>query len=105
MASETVTVNVALGNDDYRYGFSMPENYAFKSRKGLDEAIVKEISFIKGEPEWMTKFRLRALKLFEAKPIPQWGGWLNDIDYNDIFYYVRASDKQGATWNDVPSEV
>src|SRR4051794_12931345 len=105
MAVENETVNVALDNDGYRYGFSMPENYAFKSRKGLDEAIVKEISYMKGEPDWMTKFRLRSLKLFEAKPVPQWGGWLNDIDYNDIYYYVRASDKQGATWNDVPSEV
>src|SRR5438477_952007 len=104
MASETETVGVGL-DDDYRYGFSMPENYFFKSRKGLDEQIVKEISGMKSEPEWMTRFRLRALKLFEAKPVPQWGGWLNDIDYNDIYYYVRASDKQGATWNDVPSEV
>src|SRR5436309_1080935 len=60
---------------------------------------------MKGCPELMSWFRLRALKLFEAKPVPQWGGWLNDIDYNDIYYYVRASDKQGATWNDVPSEV
>jgi Fe-S cluster assembly protein SufB len=105
MARETETIGVGVDNDDYRYGFSMPENYFFKSRKGLDEQIVKEISGMKGEPEWMTKFRLRSLKLFEAKPVPQWGGWLNDIDYNDIFYYVRASDKQGATWNDVPSEV
>src|SRR5439155_9218913 len=96
---------VAHSGDDYRYGFSMPENYAFKSRKGLDEAIVREISHMKGEPEWMTRFRLRALKLFEAKPIPQWGGWLNDIDYNDIFYYVKASDKNSGSWEDVPAEV
>jgi Fe-S cluster assembly protein SufB len=106
MARDTETVGVVLNtNDEYRYGFSMPENYAFKSRKGLDEQIVKEISSMKGEPDWMTRFRLRSLKLFESKPVPQWGGWLNDIDYNDIFYYVRASDKQGATWNDVPAEV
>src|SRR5438093_5249877 len=104
MTSETEAVNVALG-DDYRYGFSMPENYFFKSRKGLDEEIVREISQMKGEPEWMTKFRLRAYKLFEAKPIPQWGGRLGDIDFNDIYYYVRASDKQGSTWEEVPAEV
>ena len=105
MARETETTSVAVPGDGYRYGFSMPENYAFKSRKGLDEQIVKEISGMKGEPEWMTRFRLRALKLFEAKPVPQWGGWLNDIDYNDIYYYVRASDRQGATWDEVPTEV
>ena len=105
MAAETETINVALGGDDYRYGFSMPENYAFKSRKGLDEAIVREISGMKGEPEWMTKFRLRSLKLFESKPNPQWGGLLGDIDYNDIFYYVKASDRNSGSWEDVPSEV
>src|SRR5438132_11220163 len=105
MTSVAESTGVGVDNDDYRYGFSMPESYFFKSRKGLDEQIVKEISGMKSEPEWMTKFRLRALKLFEAKPIPQWGGWLNDIDYNDIFYFVRASDKQGRSWEDVPVEV
>src|SRR5919204_1480101 len=105
MATQIETTGAGVTNDGYRYGFAMPENYVFKSRKGLDEEIVKEISYIKGEPEWMTRFRLRALKLFEAKPTPQWGGWLNDIDYNDIYYYVRASDRQGATWDEVPTEV
>jgi Fe-S cluster assembly protein SufB len=105
MAAEIETIQTQLGDEGYRYGFSMPENYSFKSRKGLDEAIVREISAMKSEPEWMTRYRLRALKNFEARPIPQWGGWLNDIDYNDIFYFVRASDKQGTTWEDVPSEV
>src|SRR5437868_14553038 len=99
MASETETIGVGL-DDGYRYGFSMPENYFFKSRKGLDEQIVKEISGMKSEPEWMTRFCLRALKLFEAKPVPQWCGRLSDIDYIVIHYYVRASDMRGATWYD-----
>ena len=105
MAIDTETNNVALSDDEYRYGFSMPENYTFKSRKGLDEAIVREISYMKSEPEWMLKFRLRALKIFESKPTPQWGGLLSEIDYDDIFYFVRAADKQGHSWEDVPSEV
>src|SRR5512142_453681 len=105
MVAETQKVNLEAAGDSYRYGFSMPENYVFKSRKGLDEKIVREISYMKNEPEWMTKFRVRALKLFESKPLPQWGGVLSDIDFQDIFYYVKASDKNSANWADVPSEV
>jgi Fe-S cluster assembly protein SufB len=67
--------------------------------------VVREISAMKSEPEWMTRFRLRALKLFEQKPMPQWGGDLNHIDFSDIFYYVRASDRNSTSWDDVPSEV
>ena len=66
---------------------------------------MREISAMKGEPDWMTRFRLRALKLFESKPMPQWGGDLNGIDFGDIFYYVRASDKNSTSWDDVPAEV
>ncbi|MDQ3707508.1 MAG: Fe-S cluster assembly protein SufB [Chloroflexota bacterium] len=83
----------------------MPENYTFKSRKGLDEQVVREISYLKSEPAWMTNFRVRALKTFEGKQMPQWGGWLNDIDFNDIFYFVRASDRNAGSWEDVPAEV
>src|SRR5688572_11828535 len=94
-----------IGTEGYRYGFSMPENYIFKSRKGIDESVVREISYIKGEPDWMTRFRVRALKLFESKPMPQWGGWLNDIDFSDIYYYVRATDRSETSWDEVPAEV
>jgi Fe-S cluster assembly protein SufB len=105
MVAETTTPEIGIATEGYRYGFSMPENYAFKSRKGLDEAIVREISHMKSEPEWMTRFRLRALKLFESKPLPQWGGVLEGIDFSDIFYYVKASDKNSTSWDDVPAEV
>ncbi len=104
MVANSEKVEVGLATEDYRYGFSEPENYVFKSRKGLDEDIVREISHMKSEPEWMTKFRLRALKQFYSKPTPTWGGLL-DIDYNDIYYYVKASDKNSASWDDVPVEV
>jgi Fe-S cluster assembly protein SufB len=104
--ADTTTIQPSTTNpDEYRYGFAMPENYTFKSRKGIDERVVREISHLKSEPAWMTNFRVRALKLFEAKPMPQWGGWLNDIDFSDIFYFVRAMDRQGNTWEDVPAEV
>lgn len=62
-------------NEEYleKCGFAEPENYVFKSRKGLDEQIIKEISWMKGEPEWMTKFRLAAFEVFRKKPMPNWG--------------------------------
>jgi Fe-S cluster assembly scaffold protein SufB len=104
MVANTQEVQAGPG-DGYRYGFAMPENYTFKSRKGLDEQVVREISYLKSEPPWMTNFRVRALKTFEGKPMPQWGGWLNDIDFNDIFYFVRASDTNAGSWDDVPAEV
>ena len=75
VADTTITQkNTNSGSDEYQYGFSQPENYVFKSRKGIDEAVVREISYLKSEPAWMTNFRVRALKLFEAKPMPQRGG-------------------------------
>jgi Fe-S cluster assembly protein SufB len=87
------------------YGFHDDFEYNFKSRKGLDEDVIRQISAIKGEPEWMTRIRLDSYRIFLEKPTPQWGGNLNDIDYDDIFYYVRATDKQGTDWDDVPAEI
>src|SRR5689334_2749582 len=105
MVSEIENVQTGIATEDYKYGFAMPENYVFKSRKGLDESVVREISEMKGEPDWMTRFRLRALKLFQDKPMPQWGGNLNNIDFSDIYYYVKASDRNSNSWDDVPAEV
>ncbi len=89
----------------YKYGFSDPENYHFKSRKGLDEDIVREISQMKGEPEWMRDFRLKSLEYFRKRPVPTWGGDLSDLDFNEIFYYVRASEATGKSWDDVPEYI
>ncbi|MFN4292650.1 MAG: Fe-S cluster assembly protein SufB [Thermoflexales bacterium] len=105
MAEEKSQVSV---NEEYleKYGFSEPENYAFKSRKGLDEEIVKEISWMKGEPEWMTRFRLAALAAFNSKPMPNWGGEaLKEIDFNDIYYYIKPTDKQATSWEELPKEI
>jgi Fe-S cluster assembly protein SufB len=89
----------------YKYGFSDPENYHFKSRKGLDVEMVTQISDMKGEPEWMKDFRLKSLEYFEKRPTPTWGGDLSDLDYNDIYYYVRASEAAGKSWDDVPEYI
>lgn len=88
-----------------RYGFSDTFEYAFKSRKGLDEDIVREISRIKGEPEWMLEKRLAGYKQFKLEPTPQWGADLNNIDYDDIYYYLNPTNKKSDSWDAVPEEI
>lgn len=88
-----------------KYGFHDPENYIFKAKKGLNREVVEEISWMKGEPDWMREFRLRALDIFEKKPLPQWGGNLNQINFQDIYYYMKASKESAKNWDEVPSDV
>lgn len=91
---------------DYsKYGFHEAEKYSFKSRKGLDEGIVREISMMKKEPQWMTDFRVKAYNVFKSKPMPAWGGDLSHIDFNNIFYYMKATDRQEKDWKDLPEEI
>jgi len=87
-----------------KYDFHTEEKYVFKSRKGLDAEIVGQISEMKKEPGWMRDFRLEALKIFESKPMPKWGGSIN-LDFQDIYYYIKPSDRQGRTWEEVPEEI
>ena len=95
-----------VGIGDYQYGFhDSTENYAFKSRQGLDPEIVRQISELKQEPEWMLEFRLRSLEIFESRPMPAWGGDMSDLDFNSIFYYMKASKEQGHTWDEVPEDI
>jgi Fe-S cluster assembly protein SufB len=95
-----------VGVGDYQYGFHDPtDQYVFKSRKGIDEQIVRQISEMKSEPAWMTEFRLEALKIFFQKPMPNWGGNLGDLNFQDIFYFVRASQGQERDWSDVPEDI
>ncbi len=93
--------------DNYKekYGFFDPENYVFKAKKGLSADVVKEISWMKNEPEWMTKFRLRALDIFGKKSMPTWGADLSKIDFDNIYYYLKSTEKQGKTWEDVPADI
>jgi Fe-S cluster assembly protein SufB len=95
-----------VGVGDYQYGFHDPtDQYVFKSRKGIDEQIVRQISAMKNEPAWMTEFRLNALAIFFQKPMPTWGGDLGHLDFQDIFYFVRASEGQERDWSDVPEDI
>ncbi len=91
--------------EEYKYGFRDEHESIFKTGKGLTREIVMEISRIKDEPEWMLDFRLKALEQFEKMPMPNFGGNMDDLDFNEIQYFVRASDKQGKTWEEVPSEI
>ena len=90
---------------EYQYGFSDPETYVFKSHKGLDEDVVRQISALKGEPEWMLTFRLKALKHFQSRPIPTWGADLSGLDLDDIYYYVKPTDVEGRSWDEVPETI
>jgi len=98
---------VAVVNADYasKYGFSDEEDYVFKAEKGLNEEVVRSISMMKGEPEWMLEYRLKALEHFEERPTPEWGADLSEIDFNDIYYYIKPSDREEDDWEDVPGYI
>jgi Fe-S cluster assembly protein SufB len=90
--------------DINKYDFVTPSHAIFKAERGLNADIVAAISEMKGEPRWMRDFRLRSLKIFESKPMPRWGGNIG-IDFQDIYYYLKPTDHQGKTWDDVPAEI
>lgn len=87
-----------------KYNFRTETHDVFKAQKGLSKEIVAQISEIKREPEWMRDFRLKSLEMFEQRPMPKWGGAI-DIDFQDIYYYLKPTDHQGKTWDDVPPEI
>jgi Fe-S cluster assembly protein SufB len=93
--------------EDYRHGFHDAENYVFKSDKGLTREIVERISAMKDEPEWMRDFRLKAYGIFLEKPMPTWGDTarLSEIDFADIHYFVRSTDRSERSWDDVPEDI
>jgi len=91
--------------EQYKYGFSDPEDYVFKSKKGLNKEIVQEISAMKGEPDWMRDFRLKSLDYFQKRPMPTWGASLADIDFDEIYYYVKAAQANEKSWEDVPEYI
>jgi Fe-S cluster assembly protein SufB len=100
---ERVEVRALKG--EYQFGFHDPDQSVFRAKKGLDRDIVEQISEMKEEPEWMRDYRLRALEIFLQKPLPTWGGKVSDIDFDDIYYYVKPSQGEGRTWEDVPENI
>ncbi len=91
---------------DYKYGFhDRDDNYAFKSEKGLSREVVENISRMKGEPQWMLDFRLKALDHFMKRPMPNWGPELKELDLDNIYYYVKPTEKSEKSWDDVPDDI
>ena len=104
--SDTAVLDAPIGVGDYQYGFHDPESeYVFKSRRGIDRDVVHQISEMKNEPAWMREFRLEALDIFFRKPMPTWGGDMSGLDFQNMFYYVKASAGQEKSWDDVPEDI
>ena len=98
------TTDLDLGR--YKLGWSDEEDYVFKPKKGLNEAIVREMSEMKQEPEWMREFRLRALTRFERKPMAPWFAVnMPDLDFDDIYYYIKPTEQQARDWDDLPASI
>jgi Fe-S cluster assembly protein SufB len=90
----------------YKYGFhDRDDNYTFKSQKGLNREVVENISRMKGEPEWMLEFRLKALEHFQKRPMPNWGPSLKDLNFDEIYFYVKPTEKSEKSWDDVPDDI
>src|SRR5881227_3714386 len=106
MAITETEVVRGIGSDyEIKYGFHADEKYFFKSGRGLSHELVDAISSHKDEPDWMRKFRHKSLDYFEARPLPQWGGNLNDIDFDNIYYYIKPTEKQASSWEELPTEI
>src|SRR5213078_4794743 len=105
MAVTPETEIVAGIGNDYKYGFHDEENYVFKSERGLSREVVESISEHKNEPDWMRKFRLKSLEYFRARPLPAWGGDLSGIDFDNIYYYIKPTESQASSWEDLPADI
>ncbi len=89
----------------YKLGWSDEEDYVFKPKKGLNEEILREMSWMKGEPDWMLDKRLKSYKAFQKRPMPNWGGDTSEIFFDDIFYYIKPTDGQVDSWDDLPDAI
>ncbi len=91
--------------ENEKYDFRAPERFVFQTKRGLDREIVEQISHVKGEPEWMLKFRLKALEHFLKRPTPTWGANLSGLNLDALFMYTKPTEKEGRTWDEVPEEI
>ena len=103
--TDTAAPAVGIDLGKYKLGWSDEEDYVFKPRKGLDEEIIREMSALKNEPQWMLDFRLRAYKIFQRKPMPNWGGDMSEIYFDDIYYYIKPTEGQVDAWEELPDSV
>ncbi|ADP82844.1 Fe-S cluster assembly protein SufB [Pseudofrankia inefficax] len=102
----TTSAETALeGLGSYKFGWADADAYADDVERGLSEAVVRGISAKKSEPSWMTDLRMKGLKLFERKPMPTWGADLSGIHFDNIKYFVRSTEKQAESWDDLPADI
>ena len=101
MSGQTPDVDVG----DYKFGFSYPDQSVYKTKKGLDEEVVRAISHHKDEPDWMLQYRLRSLEEFGKKSMPNWGADLSSLDFDDMYYYAKPSEGKFESWDDVPESI
>jgi len=104
--TEPMTQDEAIASiGQYNYGWHDSDAAGQSARRGIDESVVHNISALKNEPEWMLELRLKGLRLFEKKPMPQWGADLSGIDFDNIKYFVRSTEKQATSWEDLPEDI
>src|SRR6185312_11898016 len=102
----TTTAHPELeGLERYKFGWADSDVAGAAARRGLSEAVVRDISAKKNEPEWMLDLRLKGLRLFHRKPMPTWGSDLSGIDFDNIKYFVRSTEKQAASWDELPADI
>ena len=99
----TKAEDLQLGS--YKYGWHDESKSVFEPKRGLSSDVVEEISALKSEPRWMRDVRLKAFKQFQARPMPNWGSDLSGIDFDEIFYFVRSTEKQANSWDELPAEI
>src|SRR2546429_3324197 len=108
MTATPETETVQQIREEYKYGFSNPDeakDYFFKSGRGISHEVVEAIAEHKNEPAWMRKVRHKALDYFFARPLPAWGGDLSGIDFDNIYYYIKPTEKQADSWEDLPADI
>ena len=105
MVGGNIMSNHEIEFGEYQYGFKDKDVSVFRAEKGLTREIVENISRMKEEPEWMLEFRLKSLEMFYQLPMPQWGGDLSELEFEDITYYVKPSEKSERSWDEVPEEI
>src|SRR6185436_3079052 len=100
-----ISADPLAGVGRYEYGWSDSDVAGASARRGLNEDVVRDISGKKNEPQWMLDLRLKGLRLFGRKPLPAWGADLTTIDFDNIKYFVRSTEKQAASWDDLPADI
>ncbi|MCU1601269.1 MAG: Fe-S cluster assembly protein SufB, partial [Frankiales bacterium] len=102
----TTTQDQALeGLGNYKFGWSDSDAAGASAKRGINADVVANISALKSEPQWMLDMRLKGLKLFEKKPMPTWGSDLDGIDFDNIKYFVRSTEKQATYWEELPEDI